>query len=364
MFLKRLELNNVRSFEKAVVEFALVSEDGVPLARQPKGRSRQWTLLLGQNGTGKSTILRSAALLMAGSDALPGILQEAGSWVRKGSKVASIKGLIQTDAGKERLFELVLDRTMSLSDLFAHNRETLSALDEALKRATRNWFTAGYGASRRLSRAGASSAWASGQSFTNPRIEAVQTLFSADAALHPLEAWAVDLDYKQGREGLDQIRETLARLLPGVTFERIDRESKQLIFLTPDGELPLGQLSDGFQNMAAWCGDLLFRITTAFKDYSQPLEARGLLLIDEVDLHLHPVWQRRLRAFLTESLPNLQVIASSHSPLTAHQCGPGELYVVRRNKPDGPAETSAYPGTPNRLFVHQFLAGLCLMSRL
>ena len=86
--------------------------------------------------------------------------------------------------------------------------------------------------------------------------------------------------------------QALKDLLPGSRLTRIDRDQRELIFATRDGELPLDQLSEGYQNMAAWCGDLLYRITEVYKDYKSPLSARGLLLIDEIDLHLHPVWQR------------------------------------------------------------------------
>ena len=81
-------------------------------------------------------------------------------------------------------------------------------------------------------------------------------------------------------------------------------------FQTMDGTVTLGELSDGYQNLAAWIGDLLYRITEAFAHHRQPLHARGLLLIDEIDAHLHPAWQRKLREFLTAKLPNFQIIAT------------------------------------------------------
>jgi predicted ATP-binding protein involved in virulence len=106
--------------------------------------------------------------------------------------------------------------------------------------------------------------------------------------------------------------------------------------------------------MAAWCGDLLFQITETFQDYKDPLKARGLLLVDEIDLHLHPVWQRRLVSFIRETLPNVQVVVTTHSPLTIHQAGEGELFVLRRVEGHG-ASISRFEGAPNKLMLHQLL---------
>ena len=84
------------------------------------------------------------------------------------------------------------------------------------------------------------------------------------------------------------------------------------------------------------------------------MAARGLLLIDELDLHLHPLWQRQLKRFITEKLPNFQIIATTHSPLTAHQAGENELYVLQRTPPAAPV-LRAFGGDPQKLMLHQLL---------
>jgi len=138
-------------------------------------------------------------------------------------------------------------------------------------------------------------------------------------------------------------------------FARIDRQKRQIIFKTVDGEVPLGQLSDGYQNMAAWCGDLLYRITETFPDRKDPLETRGVLLIDELDLHLHPVWRRQLVDFLSSALPNFQFIATTHSALTAQQSGEGELYVIRREGTKHRPTLVPFIGEPRKMMLHQLL---------
>jgi hypothetical protein len=191
--------------------------------------------------------------------------------------------------------------------------------------------------------------------FENPRAQCVSTLFSNDAVLNPLDTWAMDLDYRL-KAGFASVRNALDELLPGVSLLRIDRKRRELLFRTRDGELPLDQLSEGYQNMAAWCGDLLYRITEVYQDYKSPLSARGVLLIDEIDLHLHPVWQRVLKDFLESKLRNFQIIATTHSPLTAHQAGEGELFFLRRDdRRGGAAELEPYPGAPNTLLLHQLI---------
>ena len=208
----------------------------------------------------------------------------------------------------------------------------------------------GYGASRRLGRAGIR-----GDEQPSIRAGTVRTLFDADATLRPLASWAMDLHYVKGESFLELIRSALAELLPDVTFRNIDKTRKTLIFDTADGPVSLDDLSDGYQNVAAWIGDLLYRTTAAFDDYFNPLATRGLLLIDEVDLHLHVKWQRRLRRFLGDKLPNFQIVATTHSPMTAQQAGTGEVHVLARATPQAMPELRDYDVAPDRLGLHQLI---------
>jgi predicted ATPase len=342
MFLKRLVLENVRSIE--LLDLPLTDEEG---------RTRKWTFLLGENGCGKSTVLKAAALVLAGSDALSELLVNPDEWIRLGCQEASVRAELVTAEGEERVVELHLQRGASLIELFERNRESLRRLDDALRHSTRSYLTVGYGVSRRMNDPRFAGSRPSSP-FNKPRARSVATLFSADAELSPLQAWAVDLHYRRGEEGLRLIAETFRDLLPGIEFHEVDRERQELLFRTPDGILPLRQLSDGYQHMAAWCGDLLYSVTQIFENYDDPLSARGLLLIDEIDLHLHPVWQRQLKRFLSETLPRFQILATTHSPLTAHQAGLGELFFLRREN-GAPPILHHYDGSPRRLMLHQLL---------
>jgi hypothetical protein len=342
MFLKRLYLKNVRSLRE--LELLFTTPDDI----------RKWTMLLGENGVGKSTVLRALALLLAGSEALPELIGEPSTWIHMGNPECLIQADIITAKKEARAIELRIHRNDKVKDVFERNKQTLDDIDKAIAHSARNYLTIGYGVSRRLSSDNSLSSKSSG-GMRNVRAQSVATMFSSDATLNPLESWAMDLHYRRGRQGLEIVKKALTHLLPGVEFEGIDKDERKLIFRTPDGRIPLSLLSDGYQNVAAWCGDLLYRITEIYSNFKDPFSARGLLLIDELDLHLHPLWKRQLVNFLNEKLPNFQIIATTHSALTAHQTGAGELFVLRREHPDSPPSLYQYPGAAHNLMLHQLL---------
>lgn len=343
MFLQRLVLDNVRSIKQ--LELPFLKEDG---------KIRKWTFILGENGCGKSTILRAVALLLAGSEALPELLGNPDSWIRNGESECLIHADFENKKGESRTIDLRLRRGALLKETFERNRETLNVLDEALSHTSRSYLTIGYGVSRRLSNDKSLSSL-SNNIFRHSRASCVATLFQPDATLNSLEQWAMDLDYQTSGAGIELINSALKDLLPEIDFYKIDKVNRQLLFKTPDGILPLSALSDGYQNVIAWCGDLLFRITSTFKDHKNPFEARGLLLIDEIDLHLHPLWKRKLVDFLTVKLPNFQIIATTHSAITVHQAGEGELFMLRRKEPNSAPTLTHFEGAPRDLKLNQLL---------
>lgn len=82
-----------------------------------------------------------------------------------------------------------------------------------------------------------------------------------------------------------------------------------------NGELlSLNQLSDGEKNMIAMIGDIARRLSMANPNLPNPLEGDGIVMIDEVDLHLHPKWQQKILISLEEAFPNVQFIVTTHSP--------------------------------------------------
>lgn len=342
MFLKEIRLTNFKCHEDLYLSFE-ENVDGKPI--------RKTTFLLGENGTGKSALLKAIALITAGSGSLSDMLGTSDDWIKNGKDFCEIDATLTTADLEDRNIKLRIDRGAGLKQIIDRNSETLDLIDRALEHADRNYFVIGYGASRRLNR---DPNLTTTRDFSSIRSYSVQSLFNPDATLVSLASWAIDLDYTGKNEGLDTVRKALnAFLFEDVNFSHIDKEKKQLIFSTPDGEIPLNQLSDGYQNVAAWVGDLMYRINETFSDFKDPLSARGLLLIDEIDLHLHPKWQRQLHDFLKTRLPRFQVVVTTHSPLTAQQANEFELYTLRRE--DGKTEIVPFVGAPNMMLLHQIL---------
>ena len=102
-------------------------------------------------------------------------------------------------------------------------------------------------------------------------------------------------------------------------------------FETPDGNLPLSALSQGTQSIIQWLARFLFSYAQYY-DYPENLEEKpAILIVDEIDAHLHPSWQRRIIPALTGNFPNLQIFCSTHSPLMLAGLGEGQVQLLSRD---------------------------------
>lgn len=348
MYLLQVDIANLRAIRDLSVDFRDMRHDAT------SSLARRWTVFLGENGCGKSSILKAIGLLLAGSEALPDLIDSPDQWIRNGAEEARIAARICTAEGVERNVALTLRRGEGRDSVIKRNSKSLKELDAALRHADRNYFIAGYGAFRRPPD-GQQASRLHHRKFG--RAAHLQTLFSATTELIGLEQWAMQLDYSEGPAGRQVVANALDQLLPGMRFKDINKRSGEVIMETVDGDVPLRQLSEGYQAMAAWAGDLLFRMSETFKDRESPLDARGVLLIDEMDLHLHPVWKRRLVDFINNAFPRMQVISTTHSPLAVQQCNEGELYVIRRE--EGGPSLIPFAGDPSKMRLSElFLSPL------
>jgi predicted ATP-binding protein involved in virulence len=112
-------------------------------------------------------------------------------------------------------------------------------------------------------------------------------------------------------------------------INRRERGSAQILVDKYAQEFDIGQLSDGEKNLIALIGDIARRLTIGNPNSEDPLKESGVVLIDEIDLHLHPKWQRIIAERITEVFPNCQFIISSHSPQVISHIRPESLIILR-----------------------------------
>lgn len=97
------------------------------------------------------------------------------------------------------------------------------------------------------------------------------------------------------------------------------------------GRLAIGQLSDGIRNTIALVADIAFRavqLNGGHLGADAPKQTRGIVLIDEVDMHLHPSWQQQILQNLTDAFPNLQFIVTTHSPQVLTTVKPSSIRAL------------------------------------
>ncbi|MBN2877536.1 MAG: AAA family ATPase, partial [Bacilli bacterium] len=112
-------------------------------------------------------------------------------------------------------------------------------------------------------------------------------------------------------------------------INRSERGSAQMLVDKYGQEFDIGQLSDGEKNLIGLIGDIARRLTIGNPNSEDPLKEAGIVLIDEIDLHLHPKWQRIVAERITEVFPNCQFIISSHSPQIISHVRPESVLILQ-----------------------------------
>jgi len=115
---------------------------------------------------------------------------------------------------------------------------------------------------------------------------------------------------------LNAVRTAISTFMPDLSNIRVQRKPRLHMAVDKGGKsLNVMQLSQGEKSMMALVGDIARRLAMMNPALDNPLHGDGIILIDEVDMHLHPSWQRNLVQRFTDTFPNCQIILSTHSPL-------------------------------------------------
>jgi energy-coupling factor transporter ATP-binding protein EcfA2 len=285
----------------------------------------KWNVVLGDNGVGKSTILRAIALALRGPEGVtdPNVMRRM---LRSGTQKGSIELDVDNDTHRVDLFR------QSDGSVYARVAQ-YSVVQQGA------WLTTAFPALRGLSSHRTKGLTAAGR--TRPAIEDLDPLITeaTDTRLDDLQQWLVNVWFQQSSQSalLKAFFDVLADLLPKakITFGDVDATTYEVLVDTPDGRIPLDQLSQGLSSLLAWVGYTLQRLFEIHADAPDAMQRSALVLVDEIDAHLHPEWQRMLVPIIAKHFPNVQIVATTHSPLIVGSLGPESVYVCSRGDDGG-----------------------------
>ena len=351
IYFTSLILENIRTFGEQQT-LNLVDTNGSPAP---------WTLIIGENGVGKTTLLqylarmRPAFNIPSDDDDPPTpkpIEPELASEVDNDVLKAMVRNSNNAMASLEAHFSVgepissnnpgmqkeVISTWCKISldaegdiDHFKYGGEALKSIDieEPLVLA--------YGAGR----------FPSIGKLVEGSLEPVQSLFEDVTEIPNVESRLYHLDYSASKKQLgaesklNQLKKMLADILPDIEHPQ-DIEIRGLpnpgensdqggiLVKTPYGSVPLRQLSLGYRTVFAWAVDIAWNLSQHYPDSDNPYGEPAIVIVDEIDLHLHPRWQREIRKDFTNCFPSVQFIVTAHSPLIAQVSLDSNLAVLRR----------------------------------
>lgn len=127
---------------------------------------------------------------------------------------------------------------------------------------------------------------------------------------------------------LSAVRNAVEKMMPGFSGLKVQSNPNRMTVKKDNQELWIDDLSDGEKCLLALVGDLARRLSIANPILSDPLYGFGVVMIDELDLHLHPAWQRRAVVGLTDTFPNCQFVVTTHSPQILSEVKPRNIRLL------------------------------------
>jgi hypothetical protein len=291
----------------------------------------RWNILLGDNGVGKSNILKAIAVGLCGKDAQP----FAGRLIKSGATNATI--ILQTE------------RNIFKTEILRKNGEAELSSNPPRPLEVEGFLAIGFPPLRTVSWERPAS-YEGGEALGRSSAADILPLVrgEADPRLDRLKSWLLHLDHNiQSTSTAPELRARYQRLwqeffrvvelvTPGVDLApgRVDATARQVYVKTDDGQVPIEAVSQGTQSLMGWIGVVLQRLFEVYGSDVDPLQRYALVLMDEIDAHMHPQWQHTLIGKLKELFPRAQFLASSHSPLVVSGLAKEEILVFGRDEED------------------------------
>lgn len=319
MHIKKIEITNIRNIEKLVWELP----DGHELAG--------WHVLIGDNGSGKTTILRAIAWGLIGIVRFAA-LPYAHNMLRYNQESGNIQLNLIPHTEYDSIEELINKQELEIKIEIHNQGRSVKQIQPAFADKDYfgidyGWLSAGFGSFRRF--VGQDASYSIPLYADTKRVLALLSLFDDNFGFQATINWLQELRFKQLEdlrdegELLDKITHFVnhADFLPfGVKFKEVN--SNDVLFLDADKNVVgVEYLGNGYRSILSITLETIRQMSIFYPD--KPLfssdgtkvVAPGVVLIDEIDQHLHPSWQREIARHLTEHFPNVQFIVTTHSPL-------------------------------------------------
>lgn len=373
MIIRHLRVKNLKLLRD--FELSFVDDQGKP---------RMWTVIIGENGTAKTSLLQAIAMAAAGLLEVNSLAKKVTGHLRdrrqnKPMEVTATFGFLDPPRGARRVFpgwrgrrprdseirvtsRVTLDpgaSSLRASSEYTERNEIKSPLDDVRSKNLAHWFVAGYGIARVLPDAGVV------PDLQQPSIERMKPLFDSTVSLTSTAFANYFHRQEKGNlysKALKAVLFHTKRLLPRISnLELRGRGGVKKAGDLVEGNrfwqiigrdmlaVPATALSHGYQSTIAWIADLVGHIILEADSPVPPEEMQGLVLIDELDLYLHPTWQVALVSALRETFPQIQFVATTHSPLVLAGMRPEEIvHLLFANNGD---VERARPGADARILT-------------
>lgn len=307
VYFKSLSIEKVRCFRQ---------EQTIDLSDN-KNKPAQWTVILGKNNTGKTTLLKCLATLEAKRKIGP-----HGTF--HSTPKASNNDFPSESMLNAPFFTIESRLFLKRNNIFLihkhkwayHNDYKGGGYLASMVHLPilENLIIYGYGTNRKIN--------PSSKITTNKSND--NTIFSSDNLINP-EEWLIQTDYavkngiKKAIQRLGKIKQVLIDILPDVQdfrFQTDEQTFNSYVEVKTDyGWVRINELGYGYQSLMVWVVDLAKKMFERYPNSLQPLAEPAIVLVDEIDLHLHPEWQRKIISWLSKHFAATQFIVTAHSPL-------------------------------------------------
>jgi len=318
VYLDKIELKNFKCFSNLTLELPGYADD---TSVEP------WLVFLGENGVGKSSVLKAIAIALMGQE----YLDTLGITVKDVLKYG-------TQSGHIKVFGKDNEEVYSVS--FNKKTNTITATIQQPPA-----FIIGYGSTRLLPIGNLQ------PEKEHPNYLKVKNLFDPSVSLSDAKDWFLNSD----RKTFNQVSKTLKNLLLLDDLDAIRRSPKKgeiyIKYHQSGDNINIDHLSDGYKSIFAVAIDMIYTLSQENIVYAL---AEGIVLIDEIGTHLHPRWKMEIIERLRNTFPKIQFIITTHEPLCLRGLKQHEVVVLKRDEENAIIAISDLPD-PSTLRIDQLL---------